>query len=587
MDITMIVDTIWVLLAAVLVFFMNLGFAAVESGFNRSKNTVNILSKNFIVFAVSSLGFMLLGWGLMFGGDNPFIGTQQLFILGNSNLDFYKDTLTSNVPFWGKFFFQLVFCGTAATIVSGAVAERIKYLSFIVFSFVLTLIIYPIVGHWIWGGGWLADLGFMDFAGDTVVHSVGGWAALAGAIMLGPRYGKYDKDGKPKAIPGHNMSLAVVGLFVLWLGWFGFNPGSTMSFQNPADVVHILVTTNTAAIAAVLTATATSWIFIGKPDLGMTINGCLAGLVGITGSCAYVSVTSSLIIGAIAGVIVVFSVLFFDRIKVDDPVGATSVHLVCGVFGTICVGLFAQEGVTSLSTVNGLFFGGDLSLLGVQILGIIAVGIFVFISSALVWYILKKTMGIRVSLEEEIQGLDIGEHGNSAYPDFALVAPIMSSDNATGATVAAATAATADLQKVASGTVSPEAAIPVVNRARPGAKITKVTIITNQDRFTRLQTALDKIGITGLTVTNVLGYGMQKGHTEYYRGAPVKTRLLPKVQVDIVVCKIPTETVVNTIKKALYTGNMGDGKIFIYDVENVIKIRTGEEGYDALQDEDE
>jgi len=580
----MIVDTLWVVLAAVLVFFMNLGFGAVESGFARSKNTVNILSKNFIVFAVSSLGFMLLGWGLMFGGDNPIVGTKELFILGNSNLDFYKDTLTSDVPFWGKFFFQLVFCGTAATIVSGAVAERVKYISFIVFSFVLTLIIYPIVGHWIWGGGWLANLGFLDFAGDTVVHSVGGWAALAGAIILGPRYGKYDKDGKPKAIPGHSMSLAFIGLFILWLGWFGFNPGSTMSFQNPGDVVHIVVTTNTAAIAAVLTATATSWIFIGKPDLGMTINGCLAGLVGITGSCAYVSVGSSLIIGAIAGVIVVFAVLFFDRIKVDDPVGATSVHLVCGVFGTLCVGLFAQEGVTSLSTVNGLFFGGGFSLLGAEILGIIAVGIFTFASSSLVWFLLKETIGIRVSLEEEIQGLDIGEHGNSAYPDFAIVAPIMATGN--GTTDKAAAISIVETLEPSSGTVTPKVAIPVVNKARPGAKMTKVTIITNQEKFAGLQSALDKIGITGLTVTNVLGYGMQKGHTEYYRGVPVKTRLLPKVQVDIVVCKIPTQVLVDTVKKALYTGNMGDGKIFIYDVENVIRISTGEEGYDALQDKE-
>ena len=584
MNVTMAVDTLWVVLAAVLVFFMNLGFAAVESGFARSKNTVNILSKNFIVFAVSSLGFMLLGWGLMFGGDNPVVGTQQLFILGKSNLDFYNDTLTSTVPFWGKFFFQLVFCGTAATIVSGAVAERIKYLSFIVFSFVLTLVIYPIVGHWIWGGGWLASLGFLDFAGDTVVHSVGGWAALAGAIILGPRYGKYDKKGKPKAIPGHNMSLAVIGLFVLWLGWFGFNPGSTMSFQNPGDVAHILVTTNTAAIAAVLTATATSWIFIGKPDLGMTINGCLAGLVGITGSCAYVSVTSSLIIGAIAGVIVVFAVLFFDRVKVDDPVGATSVHLVCGVFGTLCVGLFAQEGATSLSTVNGLFFGGGLSLLGAETIGVIAVGGFVFVSSYLVWLIIKKTLGLRVSLKEEIDGLDIGEHGNSAYPDFALVAPIMASEN--GKTDGIIEIVPIDEPSPSSGMVSPEIAIPVVNRSRPGAKMTQVTIITNQDKFTQLQTDLDNLGITGLTVTNVLGYGLQKGHTEYFRGAPVKTRLLPKVKVDIVISKIPTQTLVDAVKKSLYTGNMGDGKIFVYDVENVIRVRTGEEGYDALQDEE-
>ena len=327
MDMTIIVDTLWVLLAAILVFFMNLGFAAVEAGFARAKNTVNILSKNFIVFAVSSLGFMLLGWGLMFGGDNPLIGTSHLFILGNQDLSFYDQTLTANVPFWGKFFFQLVFCGTAATIVSGAVAERIKYVAFILFSFVLTLFIYPIVGHWVWGGGWLADIGFMDFAGDTVVHSLGGWGALSGALILGPRIGKYGKDGKVKAIPGHSMSLAVIGLFVLWLGWFGFNPGSTMSFQNPADLVYILVTTNTSAIAAVLTSTITSWLYLGKPDLGMTINGCLAGLVGITGGCAYVSVGSSLIIGALAGILVVFAVVFFDKIKVDDPVGATSVLL--------------------------------------------------------------------------------------------------------------------------------------------------------------------------------------------------------------------------------------------------------------------
>ena len=348
-----IVDTLWVLLAAILVFFMNLGFASVESGFARAKNTVNILSKNFIVFAISSLGFMLLGWGLMFGGDNPFVGTDHLFILGQSDLSFYDDTLTSSVPFWGKFFFQLVFCGTAATIVSGAVAERIKYISFIIFSFVLTLVIYPIVGHWIWGGGWLSDLGFLDFAGDSAVHSVGGWAALSGALILGPRIGKYGRDGKPRAIPGHNMSLAVIGLFVLWLGWFGFNPGSTMSFQNPSDVMHILVTTNTSAIAAVLTSTITAWIFLGKPDLGMTINGCLAGLVGVTGGCAYFTVEVSLLVGAVAGVIVVFLVVFFDRIRIDDPVGATSVHLGCGVFGTICVGLFAKEGVTPMGPAAG------------------------------------------------------------------------------------------------------------------------------------------------------------------------------------------------------------------------------------------
>ena len=571
----MIVDTLWVFLAAVLVFFMNLGFASLEAGMARSKNTVNILSKNFIVFAVSSLGFMLLGWGLMFGGDNPFLGTQHLFILGESDLSFYDDTLTSNVPFWGKFFFQLVFCGTAATIVSGAVAERIKYITFIVFSFVLTLVIYPIVGHWVWGGGWLADLGFLDFAGDTVVHSLGGWAALAGALVLGPRIGKYDKDGKPRAIPGHNMSLAVIGLFVLWLGWFGFNPGSTMSFQNPADVMHILMTTNTSAIAAVLTATAASWLLLGKPDLGMTINGCLAGLVAITGGCAYISIGNSLLIGAVAGVLVVFAVLFFDRVKVDDPVGATSVHLCCGVFGTLCIGLFAQEGVTTLSTKNGLFYGGGAGLLGTQLLGIAAVGAFVFAASLVLWWVLKKTMGIRVTREEEIAGLDIGEHGNHAYPDF--VPAVESIDYS---------AEGAEPEPV--GAVPVAEAVPVKEAAPAGErdtpKITKVEIICKESRLEALKAAMTSIGITGMTVSHVLGYGIQQGKPEYYRGAPVEANLLPKVQVDIVVSKVPVPTVVATTKKVLYTGHIGDGKIFVYDVENVVKVRTGEEGYDALQD---
>ena len=572
-----LIDTLWVFLAAILVFFMNLGFASVEAGMARAKNTVNILSKNFIVFAISSLGFLLLGWGLMFGGDNPFVGTEHLFILGQSDLSFYDSTLTDAVPFWGKFFFQLVFCGTAATIVSGAVAERIKYISFIIFSFVLTLVIYPIVGHWIWGGGWLSQLGFLDFAGDSAVHSVGGWAALSGALILGPRIGKYGKDGKPRAIPGHNLSLAVIGLFVLWLGWFGFNPGSTMSFQNPSDVVHILMTTNTAAIAAVLTSTITSWVFLGKPDLGMTINGCLAGLVGITGGCAYVTVEASLLIGAVAGVLVVFLVVFFDRIHIDDPVGATSVHLGCGVFGTICVGLFAKEGVTTVSASNGLFYGGGFSLLGVELLGIAAVGVFVFLSSSIVWLVLKHTIGIRVSREEELAGLDIGEHGNMAYPDFAAPASM----DAFASEEAGASSAPA-----ASAPVNPEQAVPVVHRTVSAGEghLTKVSIVTNQSRFAQLQDALEKLGVTGMTVTNVFGYGIQKGHLAYYRGAPVEARLLPKMKIDVVISKIPVETLVETAKQALYTGSVGDGKIFVYDVENVIKVRTGEEGYDALQD---
>lgn len=579
-----LVDTLWVFLCAILVFFMNLGFATVEAGFARSKNTVNILSKNFIVFAVSSLGFMLLGWGLMFGGDNPIVGTENLWILGGTDLSVYDDTLTSSVPFWGKFFFQLVFCGTAATIVSGVVAERVKYISFIIFSFVLTLLIYPIVGHWIWGGGWLADLGFQDFAGDTAVHSVGGWAALAGAMLLGPRIGKYDKNKRPRAIPGHSMSLAVIGLFVLWLGWFGFNPGSTMSFQNPSDVMHILMTTNSSAIAAVMTSTITAWIFIGKPDLGMTINGCLAGLVGVTASCAYVTVGASLLIGAIAGIIVVFAVMFFDRIGIDDPVGATSVHLCCGVFGTICVGLFAKEGVTSLSTKNGLFYGGGFGLLGVQLLGIVAVGAFVFAASMLVWFVLKKTVGIRVPAEEEIAGLDIGEHGNRAYPDFAPA--VDSVDYSAVDTLAVAAPATAE------ATATVEEAVPVahetvkkvVEHADGAPKFTKIEIICKESRFEALKNAMSGLGITGMTVTHVLGCGQQKGKPEYYRGAEVEATLLPKIQLDIVVSKVPVRTVIETAKKVLYTGHIGDGKIFVYDVENVVKVRTGEEGYAALQD---
>ncbi len=428
MDTKVVLDTLWVLLAAMLVFFMNLGFAMVESGFARAKNTVNILSKNFIVFAVSSLGFLLLGWGLMFGDGNGFVGLKGLFFAGGADNSpavgeayqgVYSAISWTGIPFWAKFFFQLVFCGTAATIVSGAVAERIKYLSFIVFSFVLTLLVYPVVGHWIWGGGFLSQLGMWDFAGSTVVHSVGGWAALAGVIVLGPRFGKYSPDGKINPIPGHNMSTATIGLFVLWLGWFGFNPGSTMA-ADPGAIAHILMTTNTAAIVAVLTSTATSWILIGKPDLGMSINGCLAGLVGITASCAFVSVASAFIIGAISGVVVVLAVIFFDKLKLDDPVGALAVHLVNGVLGTLYIGLFAQDGIAGVATGNGLFTGGGFALLGTQMLGVLCVAAFVFPASLLVWWLIKKTIGLRVSLKEEIQGLDIGEHGNEAYPEFAI-----------------------------------------------------------------------------------------------------------------------------------------------------------------------
>lgn len=594
MDTKVMLDTIWVIFAAVLVFFMNLGFAAVESGLARQKNAVNILSKNFIVFAVSSLGFLVLGWGLMFGDGNGFMGLNGLFMasgadnspaIGDAYQGVYRAMSWTGVPFWAKFFFQLVFCGTAATIVSGAVAERIKYLSFIVFSLFLTMIIYPIVGHWVWGGGFLAVLGMLDFAGGTVVHSVGGWAALTGVLILGPRIGKYSKDGKIHPIPGHNMSLATIGAFVLWFGWFGFNPGSTMA-ANPMSISHILVTTNTAGIMAILTATITAWLVIGKPDLGMSINGLLAGLVAITPSCAYVSVTSSLIIGAISGSLVVLSVMFFDRAKLDDPVGALSVHLVHGVLGTLFVGLFAQDGIAGISTPNGLFYGGGFELLGKQALGVVSVAVFVVAGSGFIWLAIKKTIGLRVTLHEEIEGLDIGEHGNECYPDFATIdftsAAEYNNNNYADVNAADRT-----------GTVSMEEALPVRIVPSPAAatnnhpsniRFTKVEIITKQNKLDPLKNAMDKIGITGMTVTNVLGYGIQGGYVEFYRGVEFETNLLPKVKVEIVVSKIPVRTVIETAKRVLYTGHIGDGKIFILNVDNVIKIRTGEEGYDALQD---
>lgn len=428
MEKQVLLDTIWVVLCGMLVFFMNLGFAAVESGFARTKNTVNILSKNFIVFAVSSLGFYILGWGLMFGDGNGFMGLKGLLFasgadnspaVGDAYEGVYSAISWAGVPFWVKYFFQLVFCGTAATIVSGAVAERIKYFSFIVFAFLLTVFVYPIVGHWIWGGGWLSELGFLDFAGGTTVHSVGGWAALAGVIILGPRVGKYTKSGKVNPIPGHNMSLATIGAFVLWLGWFGFNPGSTMALD-PDAIAHILVSTNSAGIMALLSATLVTVMITGKPDLGMSINGLLAGLVAITPGAAYINIPLSYLVGALAGVLVVFAVLMFDKLRLDDPVGALGVHLANGIFGTLSIGLFAQEGVTGLSTANGLFFGGGFKLLGVQTLGVLATGVFVVAASSLIWLVIKNTIGLRVSLKEEIEGLDIGEHGMQAYPEQVL-----------------------------------------------------------------------------------------------------------------------------------------------------------------------
>ncbi|HOW26894.1 MAG TPA: ammonium transporter [Elusimicrobiota bacterium] len=437
-------DTLWVLITAMLVFWMNAGFALVESGFCRAKNAVNILSKNFIVFAVSSIAFYALGWGLMFGDGNGFLGLKGLFFLGGADnspatAEAYQGVYSAlnwtGVPLAAKFFFQLVFAGTAATIVSGCVAERIKYVSFIAFSFLLVAFIYPVTGHWIWGGGWLAKLGFWDFAGSTAVHTVGGVAGLAGILLLGPRLGKYRADHSVNAIPGHNMTSATLGTLILWLGWFGFNPGSTMA-ADPASISHIINTTNMAGAAGLLSATLLAWILLGKPDLGMTINGCLAGFVAITAPCAFVSLPSSLIIGALAGVLVVYAVLFFDRLRIDDPVGALAVHLCNGVFGTLAVGLFAQDKITGVSTGNGLFYGGGFKLLGIQALGSLSVIAFTFVLALLFWGLIKIVLGMRVTRDEEIRGLDIDEHGMEAYAgfqtwltDFGIATPVGGNDN--------------------------------------------------------------------------------------------------------------------------------------------------------------
>jgi Amt family ammonium transporter len=420
-------DTMWTLLTAFLVFFMNLGFAMVESGLCRSKNTVNILAKNYIVFAVSSVAFLLLGFGLMFSDGNGFVGMSGLwFASGADNSpatgDAYRGVYSAlnwtSTPLWAKFFFQLVFAGTAATIVSGAVAERIKFAAFFLFSFLMVGVIYPVAGHWIWGGGWLAKLGMLDFAGSTVVHSIGGWAALAGAWLLGPRIGKY-KDGQARPIPGHSLTSATLGVFVLWFGWFGFNPGSTMA-ADWASIAHIAVTTNTAAATASISALLMMWWVGGKPDLSMTLNGGLAGLVAITAGCAFVSVGSAFVIGVLAGILVVSSVMFFDRIKIDDPVGAVSVHMANGVWGTFAVGLFANPSVCPAAAVAkpGLLMGGGLAQLLPQVYGILAVAVFVFVVSVIGWTGIKMLVGLRVSPEEELEGLDMGEHANVAYPDF-------------------------------------------------------------------------------------------------------------------------------------------------------------------------
>lgn len=557
-------DTIWTLLGATLVFFMQAGFAMVETGFTRAKNAGNIIMKNLMDFAIGTVVFWFIGFGLMFAGDGSLIGGIDFFIQGD---------YSSSLPTFAFVIFQTVFCATAATIVSGAMAERTKFSSYCLYSLIISAIIYPISGHWIWGGGFLSQMGFHDFAGSTAVHMVGGVAALIGAKILGPRIGKYSKDGTAHAIPGHSLTLGALGVFILWFAWFGFNGCSTVSMTGNDSILSassIFMTTNMAAATATVTVMIITWIRYKKPDVSMTLNGSLAGLVAITAGCDMVTPVGAFFIGLIAGFAVVFAIEFIEKkLKIDDPVGAVSVHGVCGCLGTILTGLFAVDG--------GLFYGGGFSFLSVQLLGVISVIVWVAITMTIVFLIIKHTVGLRVSEKEEIEGLDKQEHGlESSYADFM---PINYSYNTESLEVT-----TNNDNNTTTNNID---TIPVVyNTSKSDAKFTKIVVLTKKDRFEILKVALDKLGITGMTVTNVLGYGMQKGSTDFYRGVPLEVTLLPKVKVEIVVCKIPVDTLVKVIKKALYTGKIGDGKIFIENIENVIKIRTNEEGYDALQDEE-
>ena len=565
------VNTIWVLLGAALVFFMQAGFAMCEAGFTRAKNTGNILMKNLMDFCIGTPIFWLLGFGLMFGGAGAIIGGFDPFVQGD-----YSAILPEGVPFFAFFIFQTVFCATAATIVSGAMAERTKFISYCIYSLMISAVVYPVSGHWIWGGGWLSQLGFHDFAGSTAVHMVGGVASLIGAKILGPRIGKYDKEGKPRAILGHNLSIAALGVFILWFCWFGFNGCSTVSMTGDDTIIaagRIFVTTNMSAAVACVTTMLFTWIRFRKPDVSMTFNAALGGLVAITAGCDVVSVEGAAIIGICAGIVLPLAVEFFDKVlKIDDPVGAISVHGVCGAMGTLLTGLLAVDG--------GLFYGGGASFFLTQCLGVICVIAWVVVTMLIVFSVIKHTIGLRASAVEELEGLDIHEHGlPTAYADFS---------QSTSMTAVAKADAYPEPYHAGQNEV-PEVVQTVAQpaaRAEGQPKLTNVTIICNQAKFEDLKSAMNGIGVTGMTVTQVLGCGIQKGKTEYYRGVPMTMNLLPKVQVEIVVSKVPVAQVVDTAKMVLYTGGIGDGKIFVYDVEDVVKVRTGEHGYDALQGEE-
>lgn len=578
-------DFLWVLVGICLVFFMQAGFAMVETGFTRAKNAGNIIMKNLLDFCLGTVAFLILGYGLMHGSD---LGG----VIGDpSALGSIYSSYTSGDML--KVMFHLVFCATAATIVSGAMAERTNFLAYCVYSFIISLLIYPISGHWIWGGGWLSQLGFHDFAGSTAVHLVGGTAAFVGAAILGPRIGKYvpkpgvyDKKGRPvlesKAIPGHSLTLGALGVFILWFGWYGFNGSSAYAVDD--SVARVFIATTVAPAVSTVTAMAITWIKYGKPDISMTLNGSLAGLVAVTAGCDAVSVPGAAVIGIIAGFVVVFGIEFIDKkLRIDDPVGAIGVHALCGATGTIAVGFFDMD----KGVISGFIYNDSLTAseafgyLGVQILGVAVVILWVGVTMTLLFGVMKKCKFLRANAADELAGLDSSEHGlASSYADFMPVPSVMLSKDSS---LPQTTVAYKDGEVPVSEAI-PVSAIPYDGH---GHVFSKVSIVTRPDKFEALKNAMDAIGITGMTLTQVKGCGLQHGATQYYRGSKIDTKLLPKIKLETVVTKIPVETVVEAAKKALYTGNYGDGKIFVYDVRNVIKIRTGEEGYAALQDEEE
>ena len=568
---------VWFLIGAALVFWMQAGFAMVEAGFTRAKNTGNIIMKNLMDFCIGTVVFVLIGFSLLLGED-------VVGLIGKPGFDIF--TAYSDFDF-SNFVFNLVFCATTATIVSGAMAERTKFLSYCIYSGVISALIYPIEAHWIWGGGWLSQLGFHDFAGSCAIHMVGGISALIGAKILGPRIGKFKKDAKGKvvkvnAFPGHSIALGALGVFILWLGWYGFNGAACKSIPQLGSV--FLTTTVAPAVATVVCMIFT-WIKYGKPDVSMCLNASLAGLVAITAPCDVTDALGASIIGAVAGLLVVFGVWLLDhKLHIDDPVGAVAVHCMNGIWGTIAVGLFATDTAPGYSianasgeTIKGLFYGGGFELLGLQITGFAAVALWTAVTITITFLVIKAIVGLRVSREEEIEGLDATEHGlPSAYAGFAMLPEYIDEDEepvaVTGDVPVAEAVEVKEMPKVAAD-VKPAS----------GEKITKVEVVCKEAKLEALKNAMVGIGITGMTVSHVLGCGIQKGKPEYYRGTPVEVTLLPKVQVDIVVSKIPVSEVVETARGVLYTGHIGDGKIFVQDVENVIRVRTGEEGYDALQ----